>query len=210
MPSLLDDPTTKYLWQQVQNVDSYENAAQSFWHHIYTKSVFVDKRYIVDYEVPPIPEEQGKRKVDQVVKEVNSNWGVAFVLIFHEIKRNEIPVAELEYVENQAFNACESYCHKYNIKQVYAQTSVGSRARFFKWTPGTWSPVDGQALGLFTAYMEFGDPAGETYILRWLQYFKDQGVTTPQITWEWDQTRQKHFYRTPANFIYQDGTMVKR
>jgi hypothetical protein len=180
MPSLLEDATTKFLWQRVQNLNSYENAAQSFWHHIYTKSVFVDKQYIVDYEEPPTPEEQGQRKVDQVVKQVNSDWGIAFVLVFHEIKRNEIPTTELEYVETQAFNACESYCKKHNIKQVYAQTSVGSRARFFSWTPGHWTPLDGEALGLFSAYKEFGDDDGETYILRWLQFFKQKGVKTPE------------------------------
>lgn len=67
---------------------SYEAAAQSFWHHYFTKDVFKDPEYAVDYEDVPILEEQGKRKVDQTVKILNSNWGMLFVLLFHEIKRN--------------------------------------------------------------------------------------------------------------------------
>ena len=179
MPSLLDDPLTEFLWQQVQNLGSYENAAQSFWHHLYTKDVFVDRKYAVDYEDPPTKEEQGQRKVDQTVRELSSDWGTLYVLVFHEIKRNEISNAELEWLEAQSYTACESYCNKHNIAQVYAQTSVGSRARFFLYKPGSWSPTDGFPLGHWEAYQEFGDPEGEKYILGWLGHIKRQGPTLP-------------------------------
>ncbi|KAI1525207.1 hypothetical protein PtrCC142_010767 [Pyrenophora tritici-repentis] len=208
--SLLDDPLTKHLWQQVQNMASYENAAQSFWHHIYTKDVFANRVYAVDYEDPPIPEEQGLRKVDQVVKMLEPNWGTLFVLLFHEIKRNECSSAELEYLETQAFTACESYCKKHGISQVYAQTSVGSRARFFLYKPGSWTPVDNLRLGDFTAYQEFGNASGEAYILGWLQNIKTGGLSLPKVTWMWDAARQQHYYLTPLYFIFADGTKVQR
>jgi hypothetical protein len=181
MPSLLDDPLTKHLWQKVQRMGSYENAAQSFWHHIYTKDVFADRKYAVDYEDPPIEEEQNERRVDQTVREFDQDWGAMYVLIFHEIKRNEVSNAELEYLENQGYTACESYCKKHNIAQVYAQTSVGSRARFFKYMPGSWMPIDNKPLGDWDAYYEFGDPEGEEYILKWLGHIKRDGVAKPAM-----------------------------
>jgi hypothetical protein len=144
---------------------SYENAAQSFWHHIYTKDVFSDQKYATDYEDPPIEEEQGQRKVDQTVRELDEDWGIMLVLLFHEIKRNEIFNAGLEYLEMQGYTACESYCKKHNIAQVYTQTSVGSRARFFKYMPGSWLPVNKYPLGHWDAYHEFGDSEGEEYIV---------------------------------------------
>jgi hypothetical protein len=181
MTSLLEDPLMKHLWQQVQNMGSYENAAQSFWHHVYTKFVFTDHKFAVDYEDPPIEEEQGQRKVDQTVREFDSDWGTTFVLLFHEIKRNEVTNADLEVVESQAYTACESYCKKHNVAQVYAQTSVGSRARFFEYKPGSWSPVDGFPLGHWSAYREFGDLEGEKFILRWLDHIKRVGITRPVV-----------------------------
>jgi hypothetical protein len=59
VPSLLDDPLLRYLWQSVQSLGSYENAAQSFWHHVYTKTkeAFSDLKYVIDYEDPPTEEE---------------------------------------------------------------------------------------------------------------------------------------------------------
>jgi hypothetical protein len=144
MPSLLDDPLLRYLWQKVQNLGSYENAAQSFWHHVYTKTkeVFSDLKYVIDYEDPPTEDEQNEIKVDQTTREFDQDWGTLFVLLFHEIKRNEITNADLEYVETQAYIAYDSYCKKHSIARIYAQTSVGTGARFFEYEPGSWLPVD--------------------------------------------------------------------
>jgi hypothetical protein len=178
--SLIDDPTTEYLWQRVQNIHSYENAAQSLWHHIYTKVFFTDKKYIVDYEDPPTVGQQNQRKVDQTVRELDEDWGEAFVLLFHEIKKMECTPADLEHVEKQAFDACESFCLEHNIPQVYAQTSIGSRARFFLYQPGKWEPKDGFALGVFDAYQEISDPAGEKYVISWLNYIKSIGPAKPK------------------------------
>ncbi|KAF2844443.1 hypothetical protein T440DRAFT_559615 [Plenodomus tracheiphilus IPT5] len=210
MPSLLDDPLTKYLWQQVQNMGSYENAAQSFWHHVYTKALFNHRTYAVDYEDPPITEEQGQRKVDQTVRVLSSDWGTLYVLLFHEIKRNEISNAELETVEFQAYTASQSYCKKHNISRVYSQTSVGSRARFFLFSPGSWTPLDGKDLGVWDAYQEFGDRDGEKYIIGQLEKIKREGPTLPTITWVWDPNHNKHFYVTPVFFIFDDGTKIKK
>ncbi|KAF1829779.1 hypothetical protein BDW02DRAFT_509125, partial [Decorospora gaudefroyi] len=149
------------------------------WHHIYTKDVFSARKYAVEYEEPPIVEEQGKRKVDQIVREFEPNWGNVFVLLFHEIKRNECEPAELENLETQAYTATESYCKKHTISQVYAQTSIGSRARFWLYKPGTWTPMNNLPLGNFNAYQEFGDAIEEKYILGWLQQIKSQGPTLP-------------------------------
>jgi hypothetical protein len=124
-------------------------------------------------------EEQGVRKVDQVVREWSADWGKFFVLDFHEIKRNEISNAELEYVETQAYTACESYCKKHGVGKVYAQTSVGSRARFFRYQPGSWNPLDTSPLASWDAYYEFGDAAGEKYILETLDFIKREGATVP-------------------------------
>jgi hypothetical protein len=227
MPSLLNDPLTHHMWRKVQNPNSFENAAQSFWHHIYTKDIFAHRKYAVDYEEPPIPEEQNKRKVDQIVKMLEPIWGDVFVLLFHEIKRTKCDDAELEWLETQAYTACESYCKKHNIPQVYAQTSVGSCARFFLYKPGSWTPVDNRGLGDFTAYQEFGTPAGEAYILQWLTHIKNQGPSLPAPyvlhpipsktqsngtcrTWVLDTGRQKYYYLTPLYYVYADGTMAKR
>lgn len=189
---------------------SYENAAKSFWHHIYTKEVFSDRKYAVDYKDPPITEEQGQRKVDQTVRELVPDWGALYVLLFHVIKRNEISSAQLQVVESQAFTACESYAKKHAMSQVYAQTSVGSRARFFLYKPGTWKPLDGGKLGDFDAYQEFGDADGEKYILEQLRLIKEKGVELPTPTWLFDQGRHAYYYVTPIFYIYQDGTKIKR
>jgi hypothetical protein len=181
MPSLLDDPVTRLLWQRVQNLGSYETASQSFWHHIYTKDLFVDRKYMVDYELPPIEKERGRRKVDQVVSELVPDWGTLYVLLFHEIKRNEIENAGLETVEGQAFSACDSYCKEHKIDKLYAQTSVGSRARFWVYQPGSWAPNDGLALGDWDAYQEFGDREGEKSILSMIRHIKQQGPTLPPM-----------------------------
>ena len=181
MPSLLDDEVWKHLWLKVQQLNSYEDAAQSFWHHLYTKKVFTDSKYVVDYEEPPIPEEQGLRKVDTIVKEFDHLWGELFFLLFHEIKKNECTPADLEYVETQAFTACQSYCNKHKISTAYAQTSVGTRARFLVYQSGHWTPCDNKPLASFEAYQEFGDPLGEKYILEMLNYIKSRGATRPEL-----------------------------
>ncbi|KAF1936925.1 hypothetical protein EJ02DRAFT_357951, partial [Clathrospora elynae] len=113
------------------------------------------------------------------------------------------------YLETQAFNACESYCKKHHIPQVYAQTSVGSRARFFLYQPGSWSPIDKQPLGHFPAYQEFGDSTGENYILSWLNHIKSQGPSLPKLDWKWDAVRQQYYYVTPVYYIFADGLKVK-
>ncbi|KAF2022725.1 hypothetical protein EK21DRAFT_119451 [Setomelanomma holmii] len=210
MPSLLEDPVTNILWQRVQNLSSYENQAQSFWHHVYTKEFFPERSYVVDYEEPPIEEEQGKRKVDQIVSQLVPDWGTLYILLFHEIKRNEISNADLEWVENQAYLACESYCKKHDIGVMYAQTSVGTRARFFVYKPGSWEPTDGRQLADWDAYLEFGDRESEKEILGMIKHIKKQGPALPKITWVWDQTRQKHYYLTPIYYIYEDGSKIVR
>jgi hypothetical protein len=181
--SLLNDPSTRHLWHLVQSPGSYENAAQSLWNRIFNKDVFYDRRYILDYEDPPTIEQQGQRKVDQTVKVYNSDWGMLLVLLFHEIKRKGCTAAELEHAEKQAFDACESYCLKYNIPNVYAQTSIGSRARFWRFTKSTrvWEALDDYPLGDFRGYCEIGDPNGETYILDKYRTIKSEGPQLPHM-----------------------------
>jgi hypothetical protein len=160
-----DDPVLKYLWLKVQRLASYENVAQSFWHHTYTHYWFNDRKYIVDYEYPPTPEEENQRKVDQVMSEFDYSRSTGYVMLFHELKRMKATAGDLAEVENQALSACESYCVDHGIDKVYAQTSIGSRARFWIYESNNWRPLDSYDPGTFAAYSEMNEDAGEEYIL---------------------------------------------
>jgi hypothetical protein len=180
MPSL-NDQYLKFSCQRVQTLGSYEDVTQSFWMHLYTKHVFKDLKYGVEYERAPIPELQGQRKIDQIVKEFIPDEGMAAVLLFHEIKRNEIDSAGLETVEMQTYDACVAYCDKYLVDRIYAQTSVGTRARFWVYgrTSKVWEAFDKGMLGSFGAYEEFGDDEGEKSIMDSLKHIRSKGPVLP-------------------------------
>lgn len=115
------------------------------------------------------------------MSEYNHDWGTLFCILFHEIKKNECTPAELENLETQAFRASEDYCKKHKIPCIYSQTSVGARARFFRFAPGSWTPLDGMPLGDYDAYQESGEPAGQAYIVACLDRIKNEGPATPAM-----------------------------
>ena len=132
--SLITDPTLATLWREAQVATESEWPSRTFWLHLFTKHIFFRKSDIVAVEEPP-SSTVAKRRIDIIVKYTNAEHQI-FVLCFVECKRPNAPITLIDEVEHQAFNACASYLSDNNLEFVYAMTTLGTRARLWKYFRG--------------------------------------------------------------------------
>lgn len=106
-----------------------ESASVAFWNHLLSKYIFTGKNWILAPEASPA-EIDRRRRVDLVIKYVGETS--IEVLCFHELKPLRATANDVQDVEHQAYAACQAYIAQHDLSNVYALTSIGTKAR--AWT----------------------------------------------------------------------------
>lgn len=137
------------------DVSSTEHSAVSFWAYVF-KRYFNENHFFYDPQ-KPASEQDPLRRVDGKLSYVEKDTNGIMVLFFHEAKKRDLnETALMNDVEAQAFEACGTHLRsKPNLSHVYAVTTIGTRARVWKYMkPGAQSAIDSFPSGNLNAYIE--------------------------------------------------------
>ena len=149
----------QYFMAFHKEVLSTEHSAVSFWAYVF-KRYFHEDHFLYDPQ-KPASEQDPLRRVDGKLSYVEKDTNNIMVLFFHEAKkRDSTGTALMEAVEAQAFEACGTYLWgKQALTHVYAVTTIGTRARVWKYTKtGAQSLTDSRPSGTLNAYIEASHP----------------------------------------------------
>lgn len=127
--SIITTPRLQRLWQDAQNYPEW--AATRLWEYVFNHIVFNEDKWVVSSQQPPTHQAGDLRRVDLVVEKIDSDAATVATLLFHEVKRANASITDIEEVEYQAFTAaCAHYVETGN-QHIWAMTSVGSAARLW-------------------------------------------------------------------------------
>ncbi|OCL07913.1 hypothetical protein AOQ84DRAFT_341143 [Glonium stellatum] len=140
--SLITDNLRQQLYNEA--VSNYEHASLSFWTYIF-KVYFSETYFFYDREKPASEQADPLRRVDGQVKYFEEGSFRTRVLCFHEAKKTYASDDDMRVVEGQAFEACATYCGNSNLTHVFAITTIGTRARTWKYIANQLQPLSGSS-----------------------------------------------------------------
>ncbi|KAI4150887.1 MAG: hypothetical protein LQ340_003840 [Diploschistes diacapsis] len=162
--SLVVDNFLLRLWEEAQQSPDDECVSRTFWLHLLSKYIFLEKRFLVTAEAPPSYLDS-RRRVDIIVK--NLDLPNPCVLLFIESKKKNAGPSDFDQVEHQAFTACVAYVVAHNLRSVKAMTTIGTKARMWEYeTNGDYlTPLHGgRGLSDASAYIEAHSPEATTLL----------------------------------------------
>ncbi|KAI9824710.1 MAG: hypothetical protein M1819_000805 [Sarea resinae] len=124
-------PGATMLYHSARQPGSLEYVTIEFWSYI-LQQYFQPPNFYIAPQQPANPSVDRLRRVDLVIKYIEEQMQPR-VLCFVECKRHNAPQDDIDTVESQAIEACQTYCQGNNISIIYAMTAVGTTARFWKY-----------------------------------------------------------------------------
>ncbi|OCL10333.1 hypothetical protein AOQ84DRAFT_219697 [Glonium stellatum] len=197
--TLITNVYLKKLWEDAQANPSSEHHSISFWNYLLSKVVFASEGFIVDHQKPPSLDDPN-RKIDIVVKYFEDPDFKIKMLCFHEAKKPKATKYDIEIVESQAIDACETYCKGEGKDFIYAMTTIGTAARQWRYESGGFEPLFGPGdLADRSAYIEASSPDA-SQIRAGFEYMK-KFPPSLRVGQSYAQLGQSHPINAPAASI---------
>ncbi|KAJ5614520.1 hypothetical protein N7528_008174 [Penicillium herquei] len=160
--SLFTDELLQAVWHDAHIRASDLSASADLWQHLWNKYLFAEKTFMASMK----PSSEGKRpRINMTINAVvGLNRGLA-VLAFHEAEKPAPSPEEVQELENQASDACETYLAQHpELRLVYAFTSIGTKGRAWRFdrAEACLTPLFGsEDRADLSQYVEIHSPEGE-------------------------------------------------
>lgn len=149
------------------------NPSPIFWHYLLSKHFFTEFRYFVQiYYTPTSPELyhelHGMSRLNITVKVIGTPPPMATSIIC--VVESGAPNASRREVERKVFDACNQYTRMYGFRSVWALTTIGTYAKFWRYeTAGAPQPRLIPEFGI--NYTDVGAPESIN-LFRYFDYMK--------------------------------------
>ncbi|KAH6667179.1 hypothetical protein B0J14DRAFT_440315, partial [Halenospora varia] len=125
--SIVNTVVEHILWNDAQKHNEW--ASTKFWEHKLQKAYPAADGWIVSSQQPPTRDKSDRRRVETTVECLHGESLQKLQIV--ECKDHNASQSQIDEVEHQAYNACLKYLKHSGRSEMYAMTTIGTRARLW-------------------------------------------------------------------------------